>query len=469
MTGVPSNVLIPWVGMEFDPSKAQSGSGEMPFAGLIIGQKTGDGSQGNVLDSTTYPCADQTGLTEKVTIDDGEEQTVTFGTCTTLAHVVAQMSAQLVDCKEESSGGQVKITSNTRGSDSSKVVIGTGSCALTWGTPVDGTTANNGGVLTLNSRNKGVAASDVDVRKCDEPSEKVPAGLRVTIGETISGAVDPDVQDAIDAINDQWCNVHANAYDDATNLGIVEDYLEEVYDPMIMKDAVSFHAKRGSVSDLTTFAETSGRNSHCVCLLDAGNRKMSTYELAALVAGACAKDAQEDPAVPLHRITLLGARPNSINERRIWTERNTLIQSGVSTLTDSNGLQTEGIVTMYLKNSSGASDTSYRYVVTKMILMLARWKFVNRINSRYPRAKLMNDATRVKAGQQIMTPDIGKAEAISWFKEMEYNGQFEGIEQFKTDLVCRRDDDNPNRLEWLLSPDLVNQFIVGSAVMQFVL
>jgi hypothetical protein len=92
-----------------------------------------------VTDTTTYPVADQDTNTEKVTIDGGSEQTVTFDiTVTTAEHVKAQFNAQLTGCTTDVVGGQVVITSNTFGAGSS-VAIGTGTTALTWGTPVAGT------------------------------------------------------------------------------------------------------------------------------------------------------------------------------------------------------------------------------------------------------------------------------------------------------------------------------------------
>lgn len=96
-----------------------------------------DYDQAAVTDDTTYPVADQDGNTEKVTIDGGSEQTVTFsGAHTTAAQIAASMDAQLSGCKVTVVGGQVKITSDSKGSGSS-VAIGTGTCALSWGTPAD--------------------------------------------------------------------------------------------------------------------------------------------------------------------------------------------------------------------------------------------------------------------------------------------------------------------------------------------
>lgn len=100
---------------------------------------TFNAASGSVTDTTTYPVADQDGLTEKVTVDGGTEQTVTFsGAHTTAAAIAASMNAQLEGCSVAVVGGQVVITSDTEGTGST-IAIGTGTCALTWAAAVDGT------------------------------------------------------------------------------------------------------------------------------------------------------------------------------------------------------------------------------------------------------------------------------------------------------------------------------------------
>ncbi len=66
-----------------------------------------------------------------------------------------------------------------------------------------------------------------------------------------------------------------------------------------------------------------------------------------------------------------------------------------------------------------------------------------------------------------MTPSLGKSEALGWFHDMEGRGLIENIAQFKADLVCERSQTDPNRLEWLLSPDLINQLIVMANQIRF--
>jgi phage tail sheath gpL-like len=100
-------------------------------------------------------------------------------------------------------------------------------------------------------------------------------------------------------------------------------------------------------------------------------------------------------------------------------------------------------------------------------LLYLRYSFRNRILQRYPRHKLASDGTRYGAGQAVITPLLGKAEAIAWFREMEELGLVENFDSFKTNLVVERNGSDVNRLDFLLPPDLINQFIVGAVKLQF--
>lgn len=141
---------------------------------------TWDAAAGTVTDTTSYAVSDQDGKTEKVTIDGGAEQTVTFsGTHTTAAQIAASMNAQLVGCSVAVVGGQVKITSDKQGTDSS-VAIGTGTCDLTWDTPVAGT----GDVADINA----VTATEVEtVIEADTTAEVTVVGDGFTINSPTTG------------------------------------------------------------------------------------------------------------------------------------------------------------------------------------------------------------------------------------------------------------------------------------------
>lgn len=104
---------------------------------------TFDATQATITDTTTYPVADQDGLTSIITVTGGEydgvAQTVTFsGATTTATGVASQMNAQLQGVQVEVDGGQVKITTDGAGSGFA-LAAAAGTGGLTWGAGVDGT------------------------------------------------------------------------------------------------------------------------------------------------------------------------------------------------------------------------------------------------------------------------------------------------------------------------------------------
>jgi len=104
---------------------------------------TFDAAGATITDTTTYACADQDTLTMTITITggqyDGEVQTITFARTTTTALLVAQgINDQALGCKAEVVGGQVKLTTDNKGTGAA-IACGAGTGGLTWDTPVAGT------------------------------------------------------------------------------------------------------------------------------------------------------------------------------------------------------------------------------------------------------------------------------------------------------------------------------------------
>lgn len=482
MAGVPSIIIVPFVGVEFDSSRAQQGAPVMPFAVGIIGQKLSGGTavEGNIYrvftEAEVITLAGLGSMLHNMYKQFAANNSITETYLLPLEDGVAATQAErdLVITGPATERGSLDIEINgvyisvpIEAADTATVIGDTLVTVLDDYDYLEWTAVNAAGTVTFTARHGGVAASDNDMRISPEPGYKLPGGVGATFGATTPGTVDPDVQDALDGVGSQWINIFVNPYNDDTNMSTLEDFLEVAAGPTIQRDGECYQAYRGTVGQLTAAATASGRNSQFMTFLDCGDRRTATYQLAAAVAGATAASAQEDPAVPLHRITLRGQKPNILSQRRSLLEANTLAKSGVATFTDDLGTQTQATVTMYLKNSAGALDTSYRHQNTVFNLMELRWSFVNGILARFPRAKLMESAERVLPGQQVITPEIGKSYALDWFQLKEQQGRVQNYEAFKAALDCRISLTDSNRLEWLLPPDLVKQFIVGSGVMQF--
>ena len=81
--------------------------------------------------------------------------------------------------------------------------------------------------------------------------------------------------------------------------------------------------------------------------------------------------------------------------------------------------------------------------------------------------KLANDGTRYGAGQAIVTPSVIRGELVALYRQLELSGIVENADLFKQYLIVERNADNPNRLDVLFPPDLVNQLRIFAVLNQF--
>lgn len=483
MSGVPSNIIVPFVGVEFDNSMAASPSA-LNIKVLLVGQKTSSG-------------VGVTGTTVKVGSTDEVQNLTGAGS---QLHMLAKsffMNNQTQDCyihilADEAGGsamtGAITITASSAlageldvyidgvriavsvTADMSATQIGdalvTALTAKALELPIT-TFLNTAGVVSFAAKNKGTVANDLDVRFNYYDGEIFPSGVSASYAVTTPGTVDPELNTMIASLGEEWFHIIASPYTDATNLGYLEDELASRFGPMRQIDGMYISAKKDTDANLISFGTNSDRNSPHVTIFGAYKYPSSICSIVGALAGQVAASIANDAAVPLHRMTLAGILPPRKEERATLVSRNSLALAGIATLNPDNGVQTEACVTMYLKNAAGASDTSYQQMNSLFTLMVLRYRFRNRILGKYPRAKLADSVIRLKAGQQVITPEIGKAEALAWFLECEADGLVENMTQFKDHIVCVRDSVNRNRLNWLLPPELMSQFIVGSGVLQF--
>jgi hypothetical protein len=91
-------------------------------------------SRGRAKTTNSWPVSDQTGLTVLYKVDGGSEKTVTFSTCTTQAHALAQLNAQLVGAYAISVSTVIHVLSNTKGASSSIEITGGTASGITWAT-----------------------------------------------------------------------------------------------------------------------------------------------------------------------------------------------------------------------------------------------------------------------------------------------------------------------------------------------
>lgn len=327
------------------------------------------------------------------------------------------------------------------------------------------TAAAVGAVVTLTFRHKGEVGNTLDVRLNYYTGQRTPKGLTAAVVVMSGGTGNPDLQGAITAIGDEQFHTVVMPYTDASNLAKLEGMLATRFGPMVQKEGHAFTAAAGTHGAISTLGDS--RNSPHLTIMGAGKSPTPVYVWAA-VAGAV--DAYEsDPARPRQTLLLPGVLPAAIADRYTRDERNLHLFDGISTSTvDAGGnVLIERLITTYKTNAFGVEDISYLDVETMRTIAYLRFSVRARIALKFPRHKLANDGTRFGAGQAIVTPNVIRAELVALFAQWEEAGLAEGMEQFKRDLIVEREPSDPNRVNAIIPPDVVNQFRVFAAQVQF--
>lgn len=324
-------------------------------------------------------------------------------------------------------------------------------------------------VATLTCKHAAAFGNDLDVRLNYFPREDLdmPAGITVAIAAGVNGTTNPDVEDAIAAVNDEHFTKYVMGYTDAANILAVETELDDRWGPMVQQDALAYYGFVDTFSNLTTVAD--GRNSQFSILIPAAGSKSPAppWEIAAVTAAVDSNES--DPGRSVRTLPLPNILPPAKEDLFRFEDRNLLLQAGLSTLiVDSGGrVVIERLVTSYTETGDGLPDGSYRGINTMHLLAALRFTARARFAQKYPRHKLAADGTDYGPGQPVMTPSLARAEYLTLFEQWQAQAWVQGFTQFAEELVVELDENDPDRLNALLGPNLIKQFFVNAAKIQF--
>lgn len=488
---IPSNIRVPLAYVEFDSSRAVTGTPAMPYRVLFIGQKLDTGS------------AEELTLVQVPTADSAIEL---FGAGSMLARMIQQFKRtnRSIDCWAIAFDDEERLSQATGTitlSSDSEIDPIRGEIALyiggdrinmmavggdEWFSTPSGiaimiaesinydpgllvTATYEGSEVTLYARQGGVAGNEIDIRMNYYSGDKTPEHLNVSIANMEGGSGTPDLKYAIAAIGDEWFQAIVTPYNDYANLKTLEEELADRWGGTRQIDGMAFCAIRGTFSEAGEFGIF--KNSPFVCCMGTGESPQPSYIWASAVAAQATMSLSIDPARPLQTLAMPGILPPAVTDRWMLLERDLLLKYGISTwYVDAGGMvRIERLVTMYQKNAYGMPDPSYLDVTTPATLSWLRYSLRARITSKFPRMKLADDGMEYSPGQAIVTPKTIRAEIIALAEEWAKAGLVENLDQFRAELVVERNANDRNRVDVLCPPDLVNQFVIFAAQIQFIL
>lgn len=324
-------------------------------------------------------------------------------------------------------------------------------------------------VVTATARHRGLIGNGIDIRHSPLATDALPAGLGLAIASGVAGTLTPTAATALDALGEVWFTDIVMPWTDATSVAALEARLAANFGPLLMRDTHGWISLGDTFGNLITYG--AARNSPNITTLPFRGSPTPAWEWAATMAAMCVPALAIDPARPVQTLQLPGLTAPAIADRFSYTEREQLLRTGLATWTvnDAGQVFVERAVTNYLTAPSGAADVSYLDVETLKTLAYLRYDLRTWSRLRFPRHKLADDGTNFARGQNVVTPGTYRAELIARAMAWEAAGLIEDIAQFKRDLIVVRNVNDPNRLDVLLPPNLVNQFRIAAFQIEFLL
>lgn len=329
------------------------------------------------------------------------------------------------------------------------------------------TASANLGVVTLTARHKGECGNSIDLRLNYYDGEQTPAGLAVAIAAMSGGTGNPDVNTALTAIGgDQYYTI-ITPWTDAANMTALEGFLSTRWGPMSQKTGHAFGCVSATQGGLSTYGDA--RNSPHSSIFGIYDMPVAPWVTAAIWGAVVEFNGAIDPARPFQTLELPGVMAPPMASRFTREERDLLLHSGVSTFTVDDGgrVLIERVITTYRTNSFGIADVSFLDLNTVWTVDYIRYAARARVALKFPRHKLADDGTNFAPGQAIVTPSIIRAELIGLFRELEEVALVENLDQFKADLLVVRSTANVNQVNAVIPPNIINQFMVFAAAVQF--
>ena len=332
--------------------------------------------------------------------------------------------------------------------------------------------------VTLTCNWAGTSGNDIDVRDSyygRMGSEELPKGISIaygTLGMLSGGTGVPVFDTAIASLGERNFEYVALPFTDSTSLlaweleyGFTDSgrwgWMRQLFGHI-------FSARRDDYANMVVFGETRNQGVTSIMGVELAS-PTPVYEWAAAYAAKAQRALINDPARPLQTLEFTSVLPAPLHQRFNLQELNTLAGSGIATQqADANDVpMILRETTTYQLNLYGQGDDAYELVTTLATLARLLRNQKHAITTTFPRHKLADDGTRFGPGQAIVTPGLIKAELVSEYRQDMFNGLVENIGAFKSHLIVERDPNNPNRVNVLYPPDLINQLRVFAVLAQF--
>ncbi|MBS0360513.1 MAG: phage tail sheath subtilisin-like domain-containing protein, partial [Proteobacteria bacterium] len=300
--------------------------------------------------------------------------------------------------------------------------------------------------------------------------EVTPAGIVASITAMANGATTPSLTTPLSHLADLPFRFIASGYNDATSLGALTAFMNDVSGRWSWAAANYGHVfagYKGSFGSATTFGLT--LNDQHLTVMPFNASPTPSWKWAAAIAAQAAISVRADQAQPIRGVALQHVLAPTPANRYTLSQRDTLLHDGLSTFTvdPAGNVLLSKVVTTYQLNTQGVADNSYLDVETMFNLAGVLDALRGVVTSKYARSKLAADGTRLLPGSAVVTPNIIKADLIATYREMEAQGFVQQSDIFAEGLVVQKNTSNPNRVDVLWPGVLIDRLDIFALLAQF--
>lgn len=486
---IPADNMVPLFATEFDPGAAAKG-GAIPWKNLLIGQ--------------ALPTADGENIGALKQITSDAQADVLFGAgsqialmCRAFRKSAPTMELWALAVKDSSldstaaakATGSITVsfasgTSATKSGSISLMIAGQGvdvnvtagqtetliaaaiASAINANSQLPVTATNSSGVVTVSAKNAGTLGEEIDIRYNHFKGETLPGNVSLAV-VAMDGAGSDETynsENVGDIISGVWFNAVGIGSSKNSNVNYIKGLLDERWKATVQQLGEGFYFVGGAnVTASSMVAEGDARNSNVLNITGIAASPTPGFVQAAAVMGACALSALGDPALPLTNVAVPGIVAPKMEDYLGLAENNDLLKAGVALLVAGNDgtVYLKRMVTTYKENALGAADKSYMQLEDCFTLSYLRWDWNNHLQTKFPRAKIGTDGDEYGPGQIIMTENTGLAEIKLKYKEWVRAGLVQNQKLFEENVVCVRDPNDRNAMQWLVPATLMDKFFIG--------
>ena len=322
--------------------------------------------------------------------------------------------------------------------------------------------------ITLTARQKGECGNDIDIRVAYRADEMLPLGIQVEITPMTGGASNPEIQDILDTISQEWFTDCVTPWTDNANLVALADDFAERFKAMGKKDAHVYCSKKGTYGQLITIGAVT--NSPHVTILGGDGFPSAPWVVASTLAGVAAFQLTQDPARQLRSLELVGVLAPLPEKRFTEEEQNLLLHNGISTFNvlPDGTVTLDRVITTYKMSNLGILDEAWLDIMVAKTVSRIRYDWSSYIGLMYPRFKLADDDTKAAIkSDAVVTP---KRMYGSWAARCSLYEDQAWIENSKETLLKSsfwRSSQDKNRLEGKQIIRIIGNLIVFAGSLQF--